>query len=93
MIVRRLGWWGFNVPAVTFNPSDNIAFANCLASPSVGNDFVFTRIGSVGNVPPLFHSIETNQRLVMVVCLAMMAAVAALRHAKEFHVRSASAVI
>ena len=27
------------VPAMTFNPSDNIALANCLASISVGNDF------------------------------------------------------
>ena len=27
------------VPAMTFNPSDNLALANCLASISVGNDF------------------------------------------------------
>jgi hypothetical protein len=27
------------VPAMTLNPSDNIALANCLASISVGNDF------------------------------------------------------
>jgi hypothetical protein len=26
-------------PAMTLNPSDNIALANCLASISVGNDF------------------------------------------------------
>jgi hypothetical protein len=35
----RLGRWGFMVPAMTLNPSDNIALANCLASISVGNDF------------------------------------------------------
>jgi len=28
------------VPAVTFIPSESFAFANCLASLSVGNDFV-----------------------------------------------------
>jgi hypothetical protein len=27
------------VPAMTLNPSDNIALAKCLASISVGNDF------------------------------------------------------
>ena len=27
------------VPAMTLNPPDNIALANCLASVSVGNDF------------------------------------------------------
>ena len=27
------------VPALTLNPSDNIALANCLASISVGSDF------------------------------------------------------
>jgi hypothetical protein len=36
--IRRLGRCGFMVPAMTFNPSDNIALANCLASISVGND-------------------------------------------------------
>jgi hypothetical protein len=45
-MVRRLGWWGFNVPAATLNPSDNIALANCLASLSVGNDFVFLGNGA-----------------------------------------------
>ena len=35
----RLGKWGFMVPAMTFNPSNNLTLANCLASISVGNDF------------------------------------------------------
>jgi hypothetical protein len=35
------------VPAVTFNPSDNFAFANCLASISVGNDFVSLKLGDL----------------------------------------------
>ena len=34
------------MPAITFNPSDNIAFANCLASLSVGNDSVFLGTGA-----------------------------------------------
>jgi hypothetical protein len=34
------------VPAMTFNPSDNIALANCLASISVGNDFVCLGAGA-----------------------------------------------
>jgi hypothetical protein len=37
--IRRLGRWGIMVPAMTLNPSDNIALAYCLASISVGNDF------------------------------------------------------
>ena len=35
------------MPAVTFNPSDNITFANCLASISVGNDFVSLKLGDL----------------------------------------------
>jgi len=44
--MRRLGKWGFKVPAVTFNPPANIAFANCLASISVGNAFVLREEGA-----------------------------------------------
>jgi hypothetical protein len=40
VMVRRMGWCGLNVPAVTFIPSASIAFANCFASFSVGKDFV-----------------------------------------------------
>ncbi len=31
---------------MTFNPSDDIAFANCLASTSVGNPFVILGKGT-----------------------------------------------
>jgi len=57
------------VPAVTFNPSDNIAFANCLASISVGNDFVCRGEGAreVAGRHWLGLSTETYPRLVMVV--------------------------
>ena len=39
-MTRRAGTCGLKVPAVTRNPSDSIAFANCLASISVSNDLV-----------------------------------------------------
>ena len=35
------------MPAVTFNPLDNITFANCLAAISVGNDFVSLKLGDL----------------------------------------------
>jgi hypothetical protein len=36
---------------MTFNPSDNIAFANCLASTSVGNPFVILGKGAYRGDP------------------------------------------
>jgi hypothetical protein len=52
------------VPAVTFNPSDNITLANCFASISVGNAFVLLEEGARDDVG--FHSLgdttETYQR-------------------------------
>jgi hypothetical protein len=55
------------VPAVTFNPSDNIAIANCLASISVGNDFVCLGEGARDDLGRhwLGHSNETYQRLLV----------------------------
>jgi hypothetical protein len=74
--MRRLGKWGLKVPAVTANPSDSITFANCLASLSVGNDFVFLGNGARDDLGR--HSLgaftETYQRLVIFVYLATMAA-------------------
>jgi hypothetical protein len=73
------------VPAVTFRPSDSIAIANCLASISVGNDFVSLARGTAEEKrrkPKCFGvSTETNQWLIDLY-LAMMAAVAALGHAR-----------
>ena len=64
------------MPAVTLNPPDNIAFANCLASLSVGNGFVFLGTGARDGLSrhSLGPSTETYQRLVIVVYLATMAA-------------------
>jgi hypothetical protein len=61
--MRRLGKWGFKVPAVTLNPPDNIAFANCLASVSVGNAVVFLDEGARDEVGrhSLGASTETYQ--------------------------------
>jgi hypothetical protein len=68
------------VPAVTFRPSDNIAFANCFASISVGNDFVSlarrTAKGEKCKRKCFGVSTETNQWLIELY-LTMMAAVAA----------------
>ena len=73
------------MPAVTFRPFDSISIANCLASVSVGKDFV-----SLGPRAPKERSrncfgvsTETNQWLVVTLYLAMMAAMAALGHAKN----------
>jgi hypothetical protein len=51
------------VPAVTLNPSDNIALANCLASISVGNDFDFLGAGARDKLGGFWRglSIETYQ--------------------------------
>jgi hypothetical protein len=69
------------VPAVTFRPSDNIAFANCFASISVGNDFVSLARGTAEEEKRKRKcfgvSTETNQWLVVDLYLIMMAAVAA----------------
>jgi hypothetical protein len=66
---------------MTFRPSDNIAFANCLASISVGNDFVSLIRGTAEEKRRKRKcfgvSTETNQWLVIDLYLAMMAAVAA----------------
>lgn len=68
------------MPAVTFRPSDNIAFANRLASLSVGNDFVsLPRVTAEEDKRKrkcFGVSTETNQWLVELY-LTMMAAVAA----------------
>ena len=68
------------MPAVTFRPSDNIAFANRLASISVGNDFVsLPRVTAEEDKRKrkcFGVSTETNQWLVGLY-LTMMAAVAA----------------
>ena len=68
------------MPAVTFRPSDNIAFANRLASLSVGNDFVsLPRVTAEEDKRKRKFfgvSTETNQWLVELY-LTMMAAVAA----------------
>ena len=62
------------MPAVTFRPSDSIAIAKCLASISVGNDFV-----SLAKCPeekrrnPFGVATETNQRLVISRYLFMLA--------------------
>jgi hypothetical protein len=65
--MRRLGKCGFNVPAVTLNPSDSIAFANSLASTSVENDFVCLADGARNEVGrhSLGHTTETYQRLLV----------------------------
>ena len=75
------------MPAVTFRPSDSIAIANCLASISVENDFVCLARGTAEEKRRKRKcfgvSTETNQWLVIDLYLAMMAAVAALGHAKN----------
>jgi hypothetical protein len=71
---------------VTFRPSDSIAIANCLASISVGNDFV----SLAGRDAPKARSrncfgvsTETNQWLVFNLCWSMMNAMAGSGHAKN----------
>jgi len=74
------------VPAVTFRPSDSIAIANCLASISVGNDFV--SLGRGAEEKRSFGvSTETNQWLVNLY-LAIMTAMAALSTRKECNART-----
>ena len=69
------------MPAVTSNPSDNIAFANRFASTSVGNAFVFLDEGARDEVGrhSLGASTETYQRLVMTGYLAMIATIECLK--------------
>jgi hypothetical protein len=52
-MLRRMGWQGLNVPAVTFSPSESFAFANCLASSSVGDDFVCLAEGAREETGPV----------------------------------------
>ena len=74
------------MPAVTFRPSDSIAIANCLASISVGNDFV--SLGRGAEEKRSFGvSTETNQWLVNLY-LAIMTAMAALNKRKECNART-----
>ena len=82
------------MPAVTANPSESIASANCLASRSVENDFVFLGNGARNDLGrhSLGPSTETYQRLVIVVYLATTAAMN-FKTCKEYHERSLSAVI
>lgn len=63
------------MPAVTFIPSASLAFANSLASLSVGNVFAcLAKDVREGTGPLCFGvSTETNQRSVMIVRLAMTA--------------------
>ena len=63
------------MPAVTFRPSDSIAIAKCLASISVGNDFVSLgrSVAEEKRRNPFGVSTETNQRLVISVYLFMLA--------------------
>ena len=70
------------MPAVTFNPSDNIAFANRLASTSVENAFVVLDEGARDEVGrhSLGASTETYQRLVMTGYLAMIATIECLKN-------------
>src|SRR5260370_37749200 len=76
------------VTAVTFRPSDSIAIANCLASISVGNDFV--SLGRGAEEKRSFGvSTETNQWLVNLY-LAIMTAMAALSTRKECNARTLS---
>jgi hypothetical protein len=55
------------VPAVTFNPSDNISFANCLASISVGKAFVSLEDGARDDVGRHWLGVSnaTYQRLLV----------------------------
>ena len=80
-MMRRTGWWGTSVPAVTFIPSASLAFANCLASLSVGNVFAcLAKDVREGTGPVCFGvSTETNHRSVMIVRLAMVAAAGQLK--------------
>jgi hypothetical protein len=59
---------------MTFNPSDNITFANCLASTSVGNPFVILGKGARDEFAR--HSLgawtETYQWLMIALRLAMI---------------------
>ena len=74
------------MPAVTFRPSDSIAIANCLASISVGNDFV--SLGRGAEEKRSFGvSTETNQWLVNLY-LAIMTAMAVLSTRKECNART-----
>jgi hypothetical protein len=63
------------VPAVTFRPSDSIAIAKCLASISVGNDFVSLgrSVAEEKGRNRFGVSTETNQRLVINLYLFMLA--------------------
>ena len=55
------------MPAVTFNPSDNIAFANCLVSISSRNAFVCLEDGARADFGRhwLGASVETYQWLLI----------------------------
>ena len=76
------------MPAETLRPSDSIAIANCLASVSVGNDFVSLARGIAEEKRAKRKcfgvSTETNQRLVIDLYLVMMAAWR-LRTCRECH--------
>jgi hypothetical protein len=73
------------VPAVTFRSFDSISIANCLASVSVGKDFVSLgrRAAKEKSRNRFGVSTETNQWLVVNLYLATLAAMAALGHAKN----------
>lgn len=69
------------MPAETLRPSDSIAIANCLASVSVGNDFVsLARVAAEEKSERKCFGVstETNQWLVIDLYLVMMATVALL---------------
>jgi hypothetical protein len=61
------------VPTMIFIPSESIAFANCLASLSVGNVLVCPVDAGDVNRHCFDASNETNHRLVVTIRLAKMA--------------------
>ena len=73
--ITRRGKCGFIVPAMTFNPSDNMALAKSLASASVENDFDCRGEGARDDPgrQSLGASTETYQRWLIAVYLPMMA--------------------
>ena len=73
------------MPAVTFRPSDSIAIAKCLASISVGNDFVTLGRGVAEEKrrKRFGAPTETNQRLVISLYLFMLASLTSVPSAER----------
>jgi hypothetical protein len=83
------------VPAVTFIPSESFAFANCLASLSVGNDFVcLNRRCPRGNGSLLFRCIDRNEPSIDENCMSGHdGRCEAIEDIEQCHKRSLAAVI